>query len=130
MNTSIFHSAAVTLPSDTYMKTYMLDNSGDLEQFNRTLKVIGVMIQEGMFGGYMAYLDEGIFNRITTRKAGRRTVMTPQVILSVLQYRSEGLTIREIAQKTHISKSSVGTILKNHQFKAIVPEGQLSIDDI
>ena len=112
------------------MKTYRLDNCKDLEQFNRKLNTVGVMIQEGLFGGYMAYLDEGIFNKITTRKAGRRTVMTPQVTLSVLQYRSEGLTIREIARKTHISKASVGTILKSHQSSANVPEGQLSIDDM
>ena len=101
-----------------------------LDQFNKKLKTIGAVIQEGMLGDYMAYLDEETFNKITTRKAGRHTVITTQVTLSVLQNRAEGLTIREISKKTHISKGSVAKILKSHESPVDVPEGQLSIYDI
>jgi DNA-binding NarL/FixJ family response regulator len=94
------------------------------------MKIIGLTIQRGMFGGYMAYLDEDLLKIITKRRAVRRTVITPQVTTDVLQYRYEGLTIQEIANRSHVSKGTVGKILKAHESKEIIPEGQLSIDDM
>ena len=112
------------------MKQYNLDNPNEFQQFNRKMKIIGLTIQKGMFGGYMAYLDDGLLKRITKRRAGRRTVITPQVTMAILQYRYEGLTIQEIANRSHVSKGTVGKILKAHESKDNIPEGQLSIDDM
>lgn len=112
------------------MKQYNLENPDELNKFNKRMKCVGLMIQEGMFGGYLAYLDEEFLNIVTKRKAGRRTVITPQVTRAVLQYRYEGMTIQEIARHSHISKGTVDKILKSHDSRESIVQGQLSIDDM
>ena len=111
------------------VKVYRLNNPDDLERFNRRLKFIGLSIQPGMFGDYAAYLDESRYNTVTVRKAGRHTVITPQVVYSVLQYRSEGMTIEDISSKVHVSKGTVYNVIQKHSpKKKECPEGQIQME--
>lgn len=112
------------------MKIYELYNPKDLDKLNRQVKAVGLTIQKDLFGEYIAILDDGVFKKIITRNAGRRSVKTPQVILSVLQYRYEGLTISEIAKKTNVSKGIVTEILKKHTSRDIILPEQLSLYDL
>ncbi len=110
------------------MKEYRLDDPADLEKFNKRMKEVGLIVQESMFGGCVAYLDDARLTTVLTRRAGRHTVITPQVRMSVLQYRSEGLTIAETARKAHVSKGVVGQILAETDSREICLDGQLMLD--
>jgi len=111
------------------VKVYRLNNPDDLENINKRLKFIGLSIQPGMFGDYAAYLDENRYSTVTVRKAGRHTVITPQIVYSVLQYRSEGMTIKDISSNLHISKGTVSNVIKKHSSKEKnCPEGQIQME--
>ena len=111
------------------VKVYHLNDPDELESFNQRLNFIGLSIQSGMFGDYAAYLDESRYSIVTVRKAGRRTVITPQVVYSVLQYRLEGMTIEEISMKVQVSKGTVYNVIKKHKpKKKNCPEGQIQME--
>lgn len=111
------------------VKRYQLNSPAELDRFNRDMKFIGLTIQTGLFGDCTAYLDEYRYNMVTKRKAGRPTVMTSEVISAVLQYRSEGMKIKEIAARTHVSKGVVGKVLKMYfSDKKDCPEGQIQME--
>ena len=110
------------------VKVYRLNNPDDLENINKRLKFIGLSIQPGMFGDYAAYLDENRYSTVTVRKAGRHTVITPQVVYSVLQYRSEGMTIEEISKKVQVSKGTVYNVIKKHTPKKKTCPGQIQME--
>ena len=110
------------------VKVYRLNNPDDLENINKRLKFIGLSIQPGMFGDYAAYLDENRYSTVTVRKAGRHTVITPQIVYSVLQYRSEGMTIKDISSKLRVSKGTVYNVIKKHTPKKKTCPGQIQME--
>ena len=101
----------------------------ELKQLNRLLKESGITVQHHLFGIYvLVNLDR--YNLLIKRKAGRRTVITPEAEIAVLQCCYEGMTIVDIAVRTHLSIGTVHKILKAHPEEDDCVEGQMSFDDL
>ena len=98
-------------------KLYRLDDPEDLERFNNRMKSIGLSIQSGLFGELTAYLDENRNDKVTSRNAGRHTVITQAVTYTILQSRAEGMTIKDIVTNTGVSRSTVSVVLKKSKSK-------------
>jgi hypothetical protein len=110
-------------------KKYDVNDSKDLKQLNQLLRQAGVTFQHNLLGVYVL-VDLDHYNLFTKRKAGRRTVVTPAVKASILQYRYEGMKITDIAARTHLSIGTVHKVLKEHPEEDDCIEGQMSFDDL
>lgn len=111
-------------------KVYQLDDPKDLERFNNRMKSIGLSIQTDLFGGLIAYLDESRYDKISSRNAGRHTVVTQEVSYTIFQSRAEGMTIQDIVKRTGLSRSTINKVLKKSKSKRkqSCPKGQTQMN--
>ena len=97
-----------------FVKKYDLSDPKDVEKVNRILNTAGISVEKGLFDLYIL-VDQSRYDRFTRRKAGRRTVCTPDIRRKVFTLRSEGRTIREIAGETGISAGTVSAVLEEYE---------------
>jgi hypothetical protein len=110
-------------------KKYDLNDPKDLKQLNQLLGPAGITFQHNLLGVYvLVNLDR--YSLLTKRKAGRRTVVTPAVKTSILQYRYEGMKIADIAARTHLSIGTIHKVLKAYPEEDNCVDGQMSFDDL
>ena len=110
-------------------KKYDVNDSKDLKQLNQLLAQAGITFQYNLIDVYVL-VDLDRYSLLTKRKAGRRTVITPAVKTSILQYRYEGMKIADIAARTHLSIGTIHKVLKAHPEEDDCVDGQMSIDDL
>lgn len=110
-------------------KNYDLDDVGDVKRLNKLLNPAGIFFQDSLLG-HSVMVDLDRYDRITKRKAGRRTVITQSLIMTIMQYRSEGMTVVEISEKTHVSKGIVCKVIRENSGEDPHPENQITIYDL
>ena len=110
-------------------KKYDPNDPKDLKQLNQLLGQSGITFQYNLLGVYVL-VDLDRYSLLTKRKAGRRTVVTPAMETTILQYRYEGMKIADIAARTHLSIGTVHKVLKAHPEEDDCIEGQMSFDDL
>ena len=110
-------------------KRFDPNDPNDLELLNRLLGQAGITFQHHLLGIYVL-VDLDRYDLFTKRRAGRRTVISQAVETSILQYRYEGMTIADIAAKTHLSAGTVHKVLKAHPEEDDCVEVQLSLNDL
>ena len=110
-------------------KKYDLNDPKDLKQLNQLLGQAGIIFQHNLLGVYVL-VDLDRYSLLTKRKAGRRTVITPEAEIAVLQYRYEGMKIADIAARTHLSIGTIHKVLKAHPEEDDCVDGQMSFDDL
>ena len=110
-------------------RKYDLNDPKDLKQLNQLLGQAGITCQYNLLGVYVL-VDLDRYSLLTKRKAGRRTVITPEAEIAVLQYRYEGMKIADIAARTHLSIGTIHKVLKAHPEEDDCVDGQMTIDDL
>lgn len=92
---------------------YRLDSASDLEELSKVLNPYGIYLQRDLFGQLYICIDYTILNHC--RPGSRKMNPAPdrETVEQVMALRSNGITIRKIAEVTGYSTGMICKILQS-----------------